>query len=90
MSTHKTKLIANNIMNITQQAIDDAITIEMFNKSTDPDTQKTLKDYVDKHIATLTEEYDKGNIQELYNKLMEEMEVTYSDTYNKLTYNSIT
>ncbi|MBQ6675357.1 MAG: peptidylprolyl isomerase [Ruminococcus sp.] len=47
-------------------------------------------DYVDEHIATLTEEYDKGNIQELYNKLMEEMEVTYSDTYNKLTYNSIT
>ncbi|MBO6141156.1 MAG: peptidylprolyl isomerase [Ruminococcus sp.] len=47
-------------------------------------------DYVDSHINMLTEEYDKDKIQDLYKKLMDEMEVTYSDTYNKLTYNSIT
>ena len=47
-------------------------------------------DYVDSHIDALIEEYDKDKIQDLYNKLMEEMEVTYSETYEKLSFDSIT
>ena len=47
-------------------------------------------DYVDEHINELIEEYDKDKIQDLYKKLMEEMDVTYSDTYEKMTYTSIT
>ena len=47
-------------------------------------------DYVEKNWDTITEDYDKANIKDLYNKLMEEMDVKLSDTYNKLTYQSIT
>ena len=52
MQTHKTKLISNNIMKITQQEIDNAISIQMFKKSNDAQTQQALKDYVDKHIGS--------------------------------------
>ena len=47
-------------------------------------------DFLKAHIDSLLEDYDKGNIKELYNKLMEKMDVELSDTYNKLTYQSIT
>ena len=51
MQTHKTKLISNNIMKITQQEIDRTINIQMFKKSNDADTQQALKDYISKHIG---------------------------------------
>ena len=50
MQTHKTKLISNNIMKITQQEIDNTIDIQMFKKSSDAATQQALKDYVDRHL----------------------------------------
>ena len=46
-------------------------------------------DFLDKHIDSLLLDYDKGNIKDLYNKLMEEVEVKTTDTYDKLTYQSI-
>lgn len=52
MQTHKTKLISNNIMKITKQEIDNTISIQMFKKSNDPQTQQALKDYIDKHIGS--------------------------------------
>ena len=46
-------------------------------------------EFLDAHLDSLLLEYDKGNIKETYNKLMEEMEVKTSETYDKLTYQSI-
>lgn len=46
-------------------------------------------EFVDAHIDSMKEEYDKANIKSLYNELMEEMDVKLSDTYSKLTYQSI-
>lgn len=51
MSTHKTTLKANNVMQITKQAIDDTITINTYSKSNDPSTVKILDDYIEKHIG---------------------------------------
>ena len=51
MTTHKTLLKANNIMQITQQAIDNTITINTFSKVNDPATIKILDDYLEKHLG---------------------------------------
>lgn len=47
-------------------------------------------DYVEANFDMLVSEYDAPKTQEIYNELMEELEVTFSDEYNALVYNSIT
>lgn len=47
-------------------------------------------DYVEENIDSLISEYDTPRFQEIYTAEAEEMEVTYSDIYEKLTVDSIT
>ncbi|MGN0601568.1 MAG: peptidylprolyl isomerase, partial [Oscillospiraceae bacterium] len=47
-------------------------------------------DYVDENYSTLVSEYDTPRFQELYQNTTDEMEVTYSDIYKKITIDSIT
>lgn len=46
-------------------------------------------DYVNKNIDTMISEYDKPAISKLYEDKTSKMEVTYSDIYKKLKYDSI-
>jgi len=51
MSTHKTTLRSNVVMQITKQAIDDTITMNTYTKVTDPATMAILDTYLDKHLG---------------------------------------
>ena len=51
MTTHKTMLKANKIMNITQQAIDDTVEINTYNSVQDPATLLILDKYIERHIG---------------------------------------
>lgn len=51
MSTHKTTLRSNQMMQITKQAIDDTITINTYSKVNDPATTKILDDYLELHLG---------------------------------------
>ncbi len=46
--------------------------------------------YVEDHFEMLVKEYDAPKVKEVYSEYQEKMEVTYSDEYNALVYNSIT
>ena len=47
-------------------------------------------DYVEKNIDSLIVEYDSPDVSKLYSEIMEKMEVSYNDIYEKLTPQSIT
>lgn len=47
-------------------------------------------DYVEENIDSMITEYDTASIQQLYIDKMEQMDITYSDIFNKLTIDSIT
>lgn len=47
-------------------------------------------DYVEKNIDSLIVEYDSPAVSKLYSEIMEKMEVSYNDIYEKLTPQSIT
>lgn len=47
-------------------------------------------DYVEKNIDSLIVEYDSPTVSKLYSEIMEKMEVSYNDIYEKLTPQSIT
>jgi hypothetical protein len=47
-------------------------------------------DYVEENIETMIQDYDLPARQQLYSDLMDEMEVTYSDIYDKMDIDSIT
>ncbi len=51
MSTHKTTLRANQIMQITRQAVDDTVTMNTYDKVTDPATIKILDDWLELHLG---------------------------------------
>lgn len=51
MTMHKTTLRSNQMMNITQQEIDKTITINTYDKVTDPDTLLILENYLEKHLG---------------------------------------
>lgn len=51
MSTHKTTLRANQVMQITKQAVDDTITMNTYDKVTDPDTIKILDDWLELRLG---------------------------------------
>lgn len=51
MSTHKTTLRSNTVMQITKQAIDDTVTMNTYQKVTDPATMAILDTYLDKHLG---------------------------------------
>ena len=51
MSTHKTILKSNNMMQITKAAIDATITMNTYDKVKDPKTMKILDDYLEKHLG---------------------------------------
>lgn len=46
-------------------------------------------DYIDEHIDQMISEYDSPNFQKVYEDTMAAMNIVYSDTYNKLTIDSI-
>ena len=47
-------------------------------------------DYVEKNLDSLIVEYDSPAVSKLYSEIMEKMEVSYNDIYEKLTPQSIT
>lgn len=51
MSTHKTTLRSNNVMQITQQAINDTVFMNTYSKVTDPVTLLELDKYLEKHLG---------------------------------------
>ena len=51
MSTHKTTLRANQVMQITKQAVDDTITMNTYDKVTDPQTIKVLDDWLETRLG---------------------------------------
>lgn len=51
MSTHKTTLRANQVMQITKQAVDDTITMNTYDKVTDPATIKILDDWLELRLG---------------------------------------
>lgn len=51
MNTHSTTLRANQVMQITKQAIDDTITINMYDKVTDPDTIQILDEWLEMKLG---------------------------------------
>lgn len=51
MSTHKTTLRANRLMQITKQAVDDTVTMNTYQKVTDPDTIRILDDWLEKRLG---------------------------------------
>lgn len=51
MSTHKTTLRANQVMQITKQAVDDTIKMQTYDKVTDPATIKVLDDWLELRLG---------------------------------------
>lgn len=51
MSTHKTTLRANQVMQITKQAVDDTITMNTYDKVSDPATIKILDDWLETRLG---------------------------------------
>lgn len=51
MSTHKTTLRANQVMQITKQAVDDTVTMNTYDKVTDPATIKILDDWLELRLG---------------------------------------
>lgn len=51
MTTHKTTLKANTVMQITKQAVEDTVEVNTYTKVTDPATIKILDDYLEKHLG---------------------------------------
>lgn len=51
MSTHKTTLRANQVMQITKQAVDDTIVMNTYDKVTDPATIKILDDWLELRLG---------------------------------------
>lgn len=51
MSTHKTTLRANQVMQITKQAVDDTVTMNTYDKVTDPQTMKILDDWLELRLG---------------------------------------
>lgn len=51
MSTHKTTLRANQVMQITKQAVDDTIVMNTYDKVTDPATVKILDDWLELRLG---------------------------------------
>lgn len=47
-------------------------------------------DYVDENIDSLIEDYDTPKISQLYQEMVDKMDVTYTDIYKKITADSIT
>ena len=47
-------------------------------------------DYVEENIDELIRSYDLPKRQQVYSDILDKMKVTYSDTYQKLTIDSIT
>lgn len=51
MSTHKTTLRANQLMQITKQAVDDTVTMNTYQKAADPNTLKILDDWLEQKLG---------------------------------------
>lgn len=47
-------------------------------------------DYVEENIASMINEYDIPSYEKVYTDIMDDMKITYSDVYNRLTIDSIT
>ena len=47
-------------------------------------------DYVEQNMANMIKEHDVPVLEKVYTDIMDNMNITYSDTYNKLTIDSIT
>jgi DNA helicase-2/ATP-dependent DNA helicase PcrA len=84
MSTHKTTLRSNNVINITQQAIDNAVTIDTYNKVTDAVTLLRLDNYIEKHIGNTNGETiaviarSGQDVQKLYDYLQSKYGAKYN------------
>lgn len=51
MTSHKTMLRANNVMQITKQAVDDTVTMNTYSKANDPATINVLDKYLERHLG---------------------------------------
>lgn len=47
-------------------------------------------DYVNENLETMIYSYDQPAIQEVYNDVIDKMKVTYCDSWDKITADSIT
>ena len=82
MSTHKTTLRANTVMQITKQAIDDTITINTYAKVQDPATIKVLDDYLEKHLGKGESIAVIARSGQDVQKLYDYISMKYGATYN--------
>ena len=82
MSTHKTTLRSNQVMQVTKQAIDATITINTYTKVTDPVTTKILDDYLELHLGKNESIAVIARSGEDVKKLYEYLQQRYGATFN--------
>jgi superfamily I DNA/RNA helicase len=82
MSTHKTTLRSNQIMQITQQAIDDTITMNTYDKVTDPATLSMLDEYLTAHLGKNESVAVIARSGEDVKKLHEHIQTKFGTTWN--------